>query len=66
MSFIHSKIWKKTESGIQSILSLKPIAHLNKLKEIKIDEISDEWVFQILQNNKFVQLTILSRDSFRL
>jgi hypothetical protein len=23
------------------------LLHLNKLKEIKIDEISDEWVFQI-------------------
>lgn len=35
------------------ILSLKPIAHLNQLKEVKIDEISDEkYVFQILKSNK--------------
>jgi hypothetical protein len=39
------------------ILSLKPIAHLNKLKEIKIDEISDEkWVFQVLKNNKICSI----------
>lgn len=39
------------------ILSLKPIAHLNQLKEIKIDEINDEkWVFQILQNNKICSI----------
>ena len=38
-------------------LSLKPIAHLYKLKEIKIDEISDEkWVFQVLKNNKICSI----------
>lgn len=39
------------------ILSLKPIAHLNQLKEVKIDEISDEtWVFQILKKNKICSI----------
>jgi hypothetical protein len=36
---------------------LKPIAHLNKLKEIIIDEIDDEnWVFKILKNNKICSI----------
>lgn len=39
------------------ILSLKPLAHLNKLKSIVIDEIRDEkWVFQILKNNKICSI----------
>ena len=39
------------------ILSLKPIAHLNRFREIKIDEISDEkLVYQILKSNKICSI----------
>jgi hypothetical protein len=39
MSFIHSKIWKNFESGIQSNIIIETF-YLNKLKEIKIDELA--------------------------
>jgi Leucine-rich repeat (LRR) protein len=40
---------KKIDLEYNLILSLMPIAHLSKLKEIIIDKIDDEkWVFQIL------------------
>jgi hypothetical protein len=48
---------EKIDLEYNPILSLKPIAHLNKLKEIKIDEISDEkGVFQVLKNNKICSI----------
>jgi hypothetical protein len=48
---------EKLDLEYNPILSLMPIAHLSKLKEIIIDEIDDEkWVFQILKNNKICSI----------